>query len=94
MGRDVALSHAVMHDGIMGTRAEGERSGVGKLCNLFVLRNKALSLYSVRLSISTSGSRLCVGGEGYTIFTSFPRSSGHYYYNEDTGNSNIMRSAM
>ena len=38
-----------------GTRADGERSGVGTLCNLFVLRNKALSLYSVRLSISTTG---------------------------------------
>ena len=53
MGRDVALSHAVMRDGMVATRADGERSGVRTLCNLFVLRNKALSLYSVRLIIST-----------------------------------------
>ena len=41
------LSHTVMH---VGTRAHGERSGVGILCNLLVLGNKAFG-YIEMLSI-------------------------------------------
>ena len=32
-----------MHDSIVGTREHGERSGVGILCNLLVLGNKAFA---------------------------------------------------
>ena len=39
MGRDIALSDAMMHDGIGGTRADGERSGVGILCNSLVIKH-------------------------------------------------------
>ena len=47
-----SIAHAVMHDGIEGTRGDDGRSRVGILCNLLVLRNKGLS-YSERLSISS-----------------------------------------
>lgn len=38
-----SVSHAAMHDGIVGTRGDGGRSRVGMLCNLLVLRTKELS---------------------------------------------------
>ena len=40
----------MMHDGIGGTRVDGERSGVGILCNLLVPSNKVLGLCKPELS--------------------------------------------
>lgn len=40
----VALSHAVMNDGIGGTRADGEQSVVRILCNLFFPKKQSVDI--------------------------------------------------